>query len=92
MPTVGKKLCNAESSRFLKRLKRGTSKEAKCRGDGAFCGKLVVQQQYDEITTREKLDLSIDWMFVFYRSVANGRFSARRLPNCLKPHAVWIAR
>ena len=78
----------AESLRILKRLTRGTSEEAKVSRRRSYWGRLGVQQQYDEITTREKLDLSVDWMFVFYRSVANGVFSSRKFPSCFRWHVV----
>jgi len=41
-------------------------------------GNLRVQQQYDGITTREVLEPSVNWMFVFHRSVANGDISSIR--------------
>jgi len=78
----------AESLRFLKRLKRGTSKEAKVSKRRSYWGKLGVQQQYDGITTEAKLEASVDMMFVFYRSVANGLFSARRSSNSFLAYAI----
>ena len=55
----------AESVRFLMRLKQGTSEEAKVSRRRSFWGKPGVQQQYDGITTRGKLESSVVWKFVF---------------------------
>ena len=41
-------------------------------------GNLGVQQQYDGSTARSNLELSVDWMSVFHRSVANERVSSCR--------------